>query len=112
MSTSSAWLVLLAAGICEIVWAVGLKYADGFTRLIPSVISIGFMVASVVLLAHATRVLPLGTAYAVWTGIGAIGTALCGMWLFAEPRDAIRLASIALIVAGIVGLKFTSGTGH
>jgi len=105
MSPTSAWLLLLAAGVCEVVWAVGLKYAEGFTRLVPSAISIAFMVASVVLLAQAVKVLPLGTAYGVWTGIGAIGTAVCGMWLFNEPRDAFRIASISLIVAGIVGLK-------
>jgi quaternary ammonium compound-resistance protein SugE len=105
MSQTAAWLTLLAAGVCEVVWAVGLKYAAGFTRWLPSLISIAFMVASVVLLAQSMKVLPLGTAYAVWTGIGAIGTAACGMWLFNEPRDALRLASIALILAGIVGLK-------
>jgi quaternary ammonium compound-resistance protein SugE len=108
MNQTAAWLTLLAAGVCEVVWAVGLKYTEGFSRLVPSVISIAFMVASVVLLAQAVKVLPLGTAYAVWTGIGAIGTAVCGMWLFNEPREALRLVSMALIVAGIVGLKFAS----
>ena len=102
---TAAWLTLVAAGVCEVVWAVGLKYTEGFTRLVPSAISIAFMVASILLLTQALKVLPLGTAYAVWTGIGAIGTAVCGMWLFNEPRDALRLASIGLIVAGIVGLK-------
>ena len=107
MSPASAWLVLLAAGVCEVVWAVGLKYTEGFTRWAPSAISITFMVASVALLGLAIKVLPLGTAYAVWTGIGAIGTAVCGMWLFNEPREAFRIASIALILAGIVGLKLS-----
>jgi quaternary ammonium compound-resistance protein SugE len=105
MSAALAWGLLLAAGVCEVVWAVGLKYAEGFTRLVPSVVCALFMVASVVLLAQAVKVLPLGTAYAVWTGIGAIGTALCGMWLFGEPREVLRLMSIGLIVAGIVGLN-------
>ncbi|MEY3200554.1 MAG: quaternary ammonium compound efflux transporter SugE [Pseudomonadota bacterium] len=107
MSTSAAWLTLLVAGVCEVVWAVGLKYAEGFSRLMPSAISIVFMVASVVLLAQAVKVLPLGTAYAVWTGVGAIGTALCGMWLFNEPKDVLRVVSILLIVAGIAGLKLS-----
>lgn len=111
MSPASAWGVLLAAGGCEIIWAVGLKYAAGFTRPLPSAISVGFMVASVLLLAQAVKVLPLGTAYAVWTGIGAVGTALCGIWLFDEPREAWRLACIALIVAGIVGLKLSTRAG-
>ena len=93
------------AGLCEVGWAVGMKYTDGFTRLWPSLWTIAGMVASVILLGGALKVLPLGTAYAIWTGIGAVGTALLGMMLFEESRDAWRLACIALIVAGIVGLK-------
>ncbi|MGE3162018.1 MAG: quaternary ammonium compound efflux SMR transporter SugE [Burkholderiales bacterium] len=103
-----AWLLLAVAGLFEIGWAIGLKYTDGFTRLWPSVWTGLAMVASVVLLALAVRTLPIGTAYAVWTGIGAAGTALLGIYLFGEPATALRLACIALIVAGIVGLKVLS----
>jgi quaternary ammonium compound-resistance protein SugE len=103
-----AWLLLVVAGLFEIGWAIGLKYTDGFTRLWPSVWTGLAMVASVVLLALAVRTLPIGTAYAVWTGIGAAGTALLGIYLFGEPAAALRLACIALIVAGIVGLKVLS----
>ncbi|MCX7897782.1 MAG: quaternary ammonium compound efflux SMR transporter SugE [Rhodocyclaceae bacterium] len=104
-TTAVAWWLLVAAGFCEVAWAIGLKYADGFTRLLPSLWTLAMMVASIVLLAWAVRVLPVGTAYAVWTGIGAAGTALLGIWLFDEPRDAMRLISLLLIVAGIIGLK-------
>ena len=103
-----AWLLLAVAGLFEIGWAVGLKYTDGFTRLWPSVWTGLAMVVSVVLLALAVRTLPIGTAYAVWTGIGAAGTALLGIYLFGEPATALRLACIALIVAGIIGLKLVS----
>ena len=105
MSSGFAWLILFVAGLCEVGWAVGLKYTDGFTRPLPTVLVIATMVASVWLLAVALRTIPLGTGYAVWTGVGAVGTALMGMLLFDESRDAMRLACIALIVAGIVGLK-------
>ena len=108
MSQSLAWLVLFVAGLCEIGWAVGLKYTDGFSRLWPSLGTVAAMIASVVLLGLALKALPLGTAYAVWTGIGAVGTAILGIFLFSEPRDALRLACIALIVAGIVGLKLVT----
>ena len=101
-----AWVILAAAGILEIGWAIGLKYTDGFTRLWPTVATVGAMVASMILLGLAVRTLPVGTAYAVWTGIGTVGTVLLGMWLFGEPADAIRLVFIALIVVGIAGLKF------
>jgi quaternary ammonium compound-resistance protein SugE len=103
-----AWIYLAAAGLLEIVWAIGLKYTDGFTRLTPTVITIGAMVASVALLGIALRDLPVGTGYAVWTGIGTVGTAILGMIVFNEPATALRLASIGLIVAGIVGLKLLS----
>ena len=99
------WITLTIAGVLEIGWAVGLKYADGFTKPVPSVLTIAAMVISMWMLAQAARTLPIGTAYAVWTGIGAVGTAVLGMLLFGEPRTAVRLTCIVLIVAGIVGLK-------
>ena len=103
-----AWLILFVAGLCEIGWAIGLKYTDGFSRLVPSVLTGVAMVISVVLLGIALKTLPVGTGYAVWTGIGAVGTAILGIFLFGESTDIARLASIGLIVAGIIGLKFTS----
>lgn len=112
MSSGIAWLILFFAGLCEIGWAVGLKYTEGFSRLWPSVWTVGLMIASVVLLGWALKTLPLGTAYAVWTGIGAVGTAILGMFLFGESREALRLVSIGLIVAGIVGLKLLTPETH
>ena len=103
-----SWLLLLIAGLLEVVWAIGLKYTEGFTRLWPSVGTGAAMVASVVLLGLAMRTLPVGTAYAVWTGIGAVGTVILGIVLFAEPATAARLGCVALIIAGIAGLKLTS----
>ena len=103
-----AWIMLGAAGLLEIVWAIGLKYAEGFTKTVPSAITVAAMVASMLLLAQAARDLPIGTAYAVWTGIGAVGAALFGIMLFAESASLVRMACIALIVAGIVGLKLSS----
>jgi quaternary ammonium compound-resistance protein SugE len=103
-----AWTLLLVAGVLEIGWAIGLKYTDGFTRLVPSGLTLIAMIASVVLLAIAMRTIPVGTAYAVWTGIGATGTVLLGIVLFGEPASVARLACIGLIVAGIVGLKAVS----
>ena len=100
-----AWIMLFVAGILEIGWAIGLKYADGFTRPWPSVLTILAMAASMYLLAVAARTLPIGTAYAVWVGIGAVGAAILGMVLFNEPRDAGRVVCLALIVAGVLGLK-------
>ncbi len=102
------WFYLSLAGLVEIIWAIGLKYTEGFTRLWPSVITIVAMVASVWFLALALRTIPVGTGYAVWTGIGAVGTAMLGIVLFAEPATAARVACIALIVAGILGLKLAS----
>ena len=103
-----AWFILAVAGLCEIGWAIGLKYTEGFTRLMPSVLTGTAMVVSVVLLGMALKTLPVGTGYAVWTGIGAVGTAILGILLFGESTDWMRLASIGLIVAGIIGLKLTS----
>ena len=103
-----AWFILLIAGLCEIGWATGLKYSEGFTRLVPSVLTIVTMVVSIVLLGFALKTLPVGTGYAVWTGIGAVGTATMGILLLGESTEPMRLASIGLIVAGIVGLKLTS----
>ena len=105
-----AWLWLTAAGLLEIVWAVGLKYTEGFTRLVPSAITALAMVGSVYLLALAVRTIPIGTGYAVWTGIGAVGVAILGMVLFGEPKDALRIGSILLIVLGIAGLKLVTPT--
>lgn len=103
-----AWLILLVAALFEVGWAVGLKYTNGFTRLWPTVWTLAALAASMALLAAAARTLPIGTAYAVWTGIGAAGTALLGIWLFQEPASAARLSCIALIVAGVFGLKLAS----
>lgn len=100
-----AWVLLFTAGLLEIGWAVGLKYTAGFTRFWPTVITIASMVVSMALLGLAVRTLPIGTAYAVWTGIGTVGTALLGMFLFQEPATALRLGFIALIVIGILGLR-------
>jgi quaternary ammonium compound-resistance protein SugE len=103
-----AWVWLVLAGLLEVVWAIGLKYTEGFTRLVPSAITGAAMVASVYCLALAVRSIPIGTGYAVWTGIGAVGVAILGMVLFDEPKDLIRVASILLIVAGIAGLKLAA----
>ena len=104
-----AWFYLIIAGVFEVVWATGLKYTEGFTRLWPSVGTAVAMAVSVWLLAVALKTIPIGTGYAVWTGIGAVGTALMGISLFDESRDALRILCILLIVAGIIGLKFLSG---
>ena len=100
-----AWTILFVAGLLEVGWAVGLKYTDGFTRLAPSALTITAMVASMYLLAVAARTLPIGTAYAVWTGIGVVGAFIFGIVLFREPVSAARIACVALIVAGMVGLR-------
>ena len=104
-----AWIVLFVAGLMEVGWAIGLKYTEGFSRLIPSVLTLACM-AGILLLGLALKSLPIGTAYAVWTGIGAVGTAILGIALFGEPATAARLACIGLIVAGIVGLKLVTGS--
>jgi len=101
-----AWVYLVIAGLLEVGWAIGLKYTEGFTRLVPTLLTAASMVASLFLLGLALKALPVGTAYAVWTGIGTIGTALLGILLLGEPATALRLACIGLILAGIVGLKF------
>lgn len=103
-----AWTILAVAGLLEIGWAIGLKYTDGFTRAGPTVATVAAMVASMVLLGLAMRTLPVGTAYAVWTGIGTVGTVLLGMFLFGESAQPIRLLFIAMIVGGIVGLKLVT----
>jgi len=103
-----AWLLLIVAGLCEIVWAIGLKYAAGFTRFWPSVITVVAMLVSIVLLGYAMKSLPVGTSYAVWVGVGAVGTAVLGIMLLGESASPGRLASLALIVAGIVGLKLAT----
>ena len=103
-----AWFLLFVAGLLEIGWAVGLKYTEGFTRLVPSILTLTSMTASVGMLALALKTLPMGTAYAVWTGIGAVGTAILGIILFGDPSTLPRIACIGLIVAGIAGLKLVS----
>ena len=102
------WTYLLLAGVLEVAWAVGLKYTHGFTRIGPSIFTVITMIASFWFLSKAVQTIPLGTAYAVWTGIGVLGTAVLGMILFGEARDAPRLACIGLILAGIIGLKALS----
>lgn len=102
------WLLLAIAGLCETAWAVGLKYTYGFTRLYPTLFTLVAMALSVLLLSLALKVLPLGTGYAIWTGIGAAGTVLIGIFFMGESADLPRLFSIALILAGIIGLKLTS----
>lgn len=103
-----AWILLVVAGLLEVGWAIGLKYTEGFTRLWPSVFTLAAMVASVLLLGVAMKSLPVGTSYAIWVGVGAVGTAALGIVLFGEPATAGRLVSLGLIVAGIVGLKLAT----
>lgn len=103
-----AWLNLLVAGLFEIAWAIGMKYSEGFTRPFISVFTVAGMILSFYFLSEALKEIPLGTGYAVWTGIGAIGTAILGMILFNESKDVLRMVCIGLIVAGITGLKFFS----
>ena len=108
----SPWLQLFIAGLCEVAFAVGLKYAEGFTRPVPSLAVAFFAAISLWFLSAALRTIPVGTGYAVWTGIGAVGTVAVGMFLFDEPRSALRLACIGLILAGIVGLRLVGSDGH
>ncbi len=103
-----AWLILLLAGLLEIVWAVGLKYTAGFTKPIPSLVTIGAMVASFLLLGQALRSLPLGIAYSIWVGIGVVGTVIFGAWLFNESLSLLKVCSILLILLGIIGLKLST----
>jgi quaternary ammonium compound-resistance protein SugE len=105
---SSAWTLLIVAGLLEVVWAVGLKYTEGFTRTLPSAITLTAMVLSIVLLGRALRTIPVGTGYAVWTGIGAVGTAVVGILVLGEPKDSGRLIALTAIIGGIVGLKLAS----
>jgi quaternary ammonium compound-resistance protein SugE len=105
-----AWFFLVVAGLLEICWAIGLKYTEGFTRLWPSALTLAAMASSVVLLGIAMKSLPVGTSYAIWVGVGAVGTAILGIVLFGEPANAGRLVSLGLIVAGIVGLKLATPT--
>jgi len=110
-SSMSPWLVLLVAGLFETVWAIGLTYTDGFTEPVPSVATLAAMGVSVYLLSRAVEQIPVGTAYAVWTGIGAVSTAILGVYLFDEPVSAVRAGCIGLVVVGIAGLQVT-GSGH
>ncbi|RWA81269.1 quaternary ammonium compound efflux SMR transporter SugE [Mesorhizobium sp.] len=103
-----SWILLFFAGLFEIGWAIGLKYIDGFSKPLPTLLTIASMIVSLGLLGLALKELPVGTAYAVWTGIGTVGTALLGIWLLGEPATAVRLACIGLIVSGIVGLKLVA----
>jgi quaternary ammonium compound-resistance protein SugE len=103
-----AWVYLVVAGLLEVGWAIGLKYTEGFTRLVPSILTGAAIVLSMFLLSVAARSLPIGTAYGIWVGIGAIGTAALGIWLFGEPRTAGRLFFLALLIVALVGLKLTS----
>lgn len=103
-----AWIILVLAGLFEVGWAIGLKYTEGFTRLWPTVLTVLAMIVSVWLLGVAMKSLPAGTAYSIWVGVGAVGTVILGMLLFNEPANGMRLFSVALIVAGVIGLKFAA----
>lgn len=103
-----AWIYLFIASIFEIMFALGLKYTEGFSRLVPSLLTVATGTASVLILSQSLKTLPVGTGYAMWTGIGAIGTAVLGMWLFNEPRDVARLVCIGVIISGIIGLRLTT----
>lgn len=105
---NTAWIMLFVAGLLEVVWAVGLKYTEGFTRLWPSIFVVIAIPASLYLLARSTQILPIGTAYSVWVGIGALGTSILGIYLFKEPATLLRLFFLALLVIAIMGLKFTT----
>jgi len=107
-TTTAAWLVLVVAGLFETAWAIGLKYADGFTRFVPSVLTVLALAVSMILLASAVRTLPIGTAYAVWVGIGALGAAVLGVTLFGEPLTVARVVFLTLLLVSILGLRLTS----
>lgn len=107
-----AWVSLFIAGLFEIGWAIGLKYTDGFSKLWPTIWTAGSMIISLIFLEYALRTLPVGTAYAVWVGIGAVGTAIMGMWLFNESREIARIVCLLLIVAGVIGLKVVTPASH
>jgi quaternary ammonium compound-resistance protein SugE len=107
-----AWTLVLTAALLEVGWAVGLKYTEGFTRVLPTAFVVFALTASIILLAIAARTLPIGTAYAVWTGIGASGTAILGIWLFGESASPLRVLCIGLIIAGVLGLKLAGDGGH
>jgi quaternary ammonium compound-resistance protein SugE len=109
MSTPFAWFVLIAAGVLDVGWAISMKYAEGYTRLGWSIISLGLLAAFVFLLGRALEVLEVGVAYAVWTGIGAVGTLLMGVWLFGETLSGVKITGILLVMIGIVALKFAPG---
>lgn len=108
MSHATSWIVLVIAGLFEVCWAIGLKYTEGFTKLVPSIFTLATLAASMYLLAKASENLPIGTAYGVWVGIGALGAAILGIFLFKEPANAPRLFFLALLLISIVGLKLTS----
>lgn len=108
MSVTSAWIILLFAGLLEVCWAIGLKYTEGFTRLMPSLFTVITLAMSMILLARATQVLPIGTAYAVWVGIGALGAAILGIFLFKESVGPARMLFLAMLLISIIGLKVTS----
>lgn len=110
MTNQVAWILLFIAGLFEVVWAIGLKYTEGFSRPLASSLTLAAMAASVWLLSIAMKSLPVGTAYAVWVGIGAVGTVALGIWLFDEPTGWLRMASVGLIIAGIIGLKLASSS--
>ena len=109
MGSAMHWIVLVLAGLLEVVWAIGLKQTEGFTRLTPSLVTLVAMAGSFWLLSLAMRTLPLGTAYAIWVGIGAVGAAIAGVLLFGESVNALKVVSLMLVVAGIIGLKLASG---
>jgi quaternary ammonium compound-resistance protein SugE len=108
MEITMSWIILFFAGLFEVGWAVGLKYTEGFTRPLPTTLTVGAMIISLGLLGLAMKELPLGTAYAIWTGVGAVGTVIAGIILFGESMALFRLASVALIIAGLVGLKISA----
>lgn len=108
MSTNWAWVILGVAGLLEICWAIGLKYTEGFTKLTPSIFTVVTLAGSMFLLARATQVIPIGTAYAVWVGIGSLGAAVLGIFLFHESASPLRLAFLGLLLVAIIGLKMTA----